>query len=144
MSPSEGIITAKLFAHVVQCDVVIGRGEDGGARQRWTDRESQGVLLGKKWDRESQGVLLGKKWAFCVVRGGAGLQGALKKLQAVLLKVLLFQFQPRLNFCLFSPQQEQVFISSSIKNRKVGKMFKASLWLTKVTIVVTFFFFSEN
>lgn len=38
VSLSEGIITAKLFAYIGQCDVGIGSGEDGGARQRWTDK----------------------------------------------------------------------------------------------------------
>ena len=30
--PVRGIITAKLFVHIGQCDVGIGSGKDGGAR----------------------------------------------------------------------------------------------------------------
>lgn len=71
----------------------------------------------------------GSSWGevgFCVVRGGAGTQWALTNSRLCFSNFCYFNSTPRLN-CLFSPQQEQEFISSSIKNRKVGKMFKANL-----------------
>lgn len=55
----------------------------------------------------------GRNGLSCVARGGAGVQRALKKLQAVLFNVLLFQFHPHYIFACPPPQQpEEEFISS--------------------------------